>query len=48
MTTAFVYSEKFQGYDYGPSHPLKMLRLKLTHELLKVLRDIRRGSRAKN
>jgi acetoin utilization protein AcuC len=35
MTTAFVYSEKFQGYDYGPSHPLKMLRLKLTHELLK-------------
>ena len=36
MTTAFIYSEKFQDYDYGPSHPLKMLRLKLTHELLKA------------
>jgi acetoin utilization protein AcuC len=36
MTAAFIYSEKFQDYDYGPSHPLKMLRLKLTHELLKA------------
>ncbi|MGA2192209.1 MAG: acetoin utilization protein AcuC, partial [Nitrospirota bacterium] len=33
--TAFVYSELFQEYDYGGGHPLKMLRLKLTHRLLK-------------
>jgi acetoin utilization protein AcuC len=34
MKTAFVYSEKLAKYDYGPSHPLKTLRLKLTHELV--------------
>ena len=32
---AFIYSEKFQDYDYGGGHPLKMIRLKLTYELLK-------------
>ena len=32
---AFVYSEKFQDCDYGGGHPLKMIRLKLTYELLK-------------
>jgi len=35
MTTSFIYSDKFQQYDYGGTHPLKMLRLLLTYELLK-------------
>jgi acetoin utilization protein AcuC len=36
MKTAFVYSREFEKFDYGPSHPLKTLRLKLTHELIKA------------
>lgn len=34
MKTAFIYSREFERFDYGPSHPLKTLRLKLTHELI--------------
>ena len=30
-----VYSEEFQQYDFGPAHPLKPTRLKLTFELMK-------------
>jgi len=33
--SAFVYSDKLQSYDYGAHHPLKMVRLRLTYELLK-------------
>lgn len=36
MKTAFVYSDEFEKFDYGPSHPLKTVRLKLTHELIKA------------
>ncbi|HCC68629.1 MAG TPA: acetoin utilization protein AcuC [Nitrospiraceae bacterium] len=36
MKAALVYSEDFQKYNYGPQHPLKMERLKLTYELLKA------------
>ena len=36
MKTAFIYSDKFAGFDYGPSHPLKPYRLKLTYELIKA------------
>src|SRR5512143_3133233 len=36
MRASFIYSEKFQHYDYGGGHPLKMIRLKLTYELLKA------------
>lgn len=36
MTSSFIYTEKMQEYDYGGGHPLKMVRLKLTHELLKA------------
>ncbi len=32
---AFIYSEKFDKYTYGEAHPLKMIRLKLTYELIK-------------
>lgn len=35
MRTAFIYSDRFQDYDYGEGHPLKMVRLRLTYELLK-------------
>lgn len=36
MSTAFVYSDEFHRFDYGPSHPLKTFRLKLTYELIKA------------
>jgi acetoin utilization protein AcuC len=32
-----VYSEAFQQYDFGPTHPLKPTRLKLTFELMKAI-----------
>jgi acetoin utilization protein AcuC len=34
MKTAFIYSDAYFDYDYGPSHPLKIIRLKLTYELI--------------
>ncbi len=33
---AFIYSERFDKYSYGEAHPLKMIRLKLTYELIKA------------
>jgi acetoin utilization protein AcuC len=36
MKTAFIYSDDFMKYDYGPGHPLKPFRLKLTHDLIKT------------
>jgi acetoin utilization protein AcuC len=36
MKTAFVYSEEFMKFDYGPSHPLKVTRLGLTYELIRA------------
>ncbi len=32
--TALVYSDKFLDYNLGPSHPLRPIRVKLTHDLL--------------
>jgi acetoin utilization protein AcuC len=37
QTLAIVYSEIFQQYDFGPTHPLKPTRLKLTYELMKAI-----------
>ena len=34
MKAAFVYSDRFQGYNLSPSHPLKPVRLRLVHDLL--------------
>ena len=34
--TAFVYGESYFAYDYGMSHPLKIERLRLTHDLCKA------------
>ena len=36
MKTAFIYSDKFAGFNYGPSHPLKTYRLKLTYDLIRA------------
>jgi acetoin utilization protein AcuC len=36
MKTAFIYSDRFAGFDYGSGHPLKPFRLKLTYELIKA------------
>jgi acetoin utilization protein AcuC len=30
----FFYSAKYEQFDYGPSHPMKIRRLKLTHDLI--------------
>jgi acetoin utilization protein AcuC len=31
--TAFIYSERYQQFDYGPGHPLRNTRLALTYQL---------------
>jgi acetoin utilization protein AcuC len=36
MKTAFVYTDAYLDYDYGPTHPLKIIRLKLTYELIRA------------
>lgn len=38
MKTAFIYSEKFGSFHYGPSHPMRPVRLKLTYELMEELK----------
>lgn len=34
--TAFIYSERYQEFDYGPGHPLRNTRLVLTYELCRA------------
>jgi len=36
MRTAFIYTDAYSDYDYGPAHPLKIVRLKLTYELMQA------------
>lgn len=36
MKTAFIYTDAYLDYDYGPTHPLQIIRLKLTHDLIKA------------
>jgi len=36
MTNAFIYTDAYLDYDYGPMHPLRVIRLKLTFELIKA------------
>lgn len=33
MNKAYIYSDKYSKFDYGPSHPLRNFRLHLTHFL---------------
>jgi acetoin utilization protein AcuC len=37
MKTAFIYSEKFGAFSYGPEHPMRPIRLTLTYELMEAL-----------
>src|SRR4030042_2601150 len=36
MKTAFIYTDAYLDYDYGPTHPLQIIRLKLTYDLIKA------------
>jgi acetoin utilization protein AcuC len=36
MKTGFIYTNAYLDYDYGPAHPLKIVRLKLTFELIEA------------
>ncbi len=43
MKTAFLYSEKFGSFSYGPAHPMKPERLRLTYDLIRHLELIDEG-----
>ena len=34
MKTALIYTDDYARYDYGPGHPLRMERLRLTYDLI--------------
>jgi acetoin utilization protein AcuC len=36
LPATFIYSDQWAQYAYGPHHPLKPMRLQLTHELMKA------------
>ena len=36
MKTALIYTDDYTRYDYGPQHPLRMERLKLTYDLIEA------------
>lgn len=36
MKKAFIYTDTYLDYDYGPTHPLRISRLKLTYELIRA------------
>jgi acetoin utilization protein AcuC len=36
MNTALIYTDAYLDYDYGPTHPLRIIRLKLTYDLIKA------------
>jgi len=36
MKTGFIYTDAYLNYDYGPTHPLKIIRLELTYELIRA------------
>jgi acetoin utilization protein AcuC len=36
LKTAFVYTDAYSDYDYGPTHPFQIVRLKLTYDLIKA------------
>jgi len=36
MKNAFIYTDAYLDYDYGPTHPLRVIRLKLTYELIRA------------
>jgi len=34
MINTFIYTDAYFDYDYGSAHPLRVMRLKLTYELI--------------
>ena len=36
MKNALIYTDAYLDYNYGPMHPLRAIRLKLTFELIKA------------
>ena len=36
MSTAFLYTDDYFAYDYGSNHPMRIERLRLTHDLCKA------------
>jgi acetoin utilization protein AcuC len=36
METAFIYTDAYLDYDYGPTQPLRIVQLKMTYELIKA------------
>ncbi len=36
MKTGLIYTDSYLNYDYGPTHPLRIRRLKLTYDLIKA------------
>lgn len=34
--SSFIYSDELQQFSYGPHHPMRLIRLKLTHDLLQA------------
>jgi acetoin utilization protein AcuC len=36
MKTAFIYTDAYSDFDYGPTHPLKIIRLRLAYELIRA------------
>ncbi len=36
LKSAFIYTDAYLDYDYGPTHPLRIIRLKLTYDLIKA------------
>jgi len=36
VKNAFIYTEDYFQFDYGPTHPLRIIRLRLTYELIKA------------
>ena len=36
MKTAIINTDAYLDYDYGTTHPLRIIRLKLTYELIQA------------
>ena len=36
MKRAFIYTDAYLNYDYGPTHPLRISRLRLTYDLIRA------------
>ncbi len=36
VKNAFIYTDDYFQFDYGPTHPLRIIRLRLTYELIKA------------